>query len=133
MSSRKRKANNTVANVFSQGDDNSPVKQSLFGLVKKGVEEGLTSSQSQPTPSTIGASIVSATANVSLGTKKRFNDRIHNHISMDPLSLRIIDTPQYQRLRSLKQLGENISIYLCICMYVCIYVSFTFIPCIFPS
>ncbi|XP_065828107.1 deoxynucleoside triphosphate triphosphohydrolase SAMHD1-like [Oscarella lobularis] len=36
---------------------------------------------------------------------KVFNDPIHGHIEIDPLCIRIIDTPQFQRLRSLKQLG----------------------------
>ncbi|KAG9332860.1 hypothetical protein JZ751_014487, partial [Albula glossodonta] len=34
-----------------------------------------------------------------------FNDPIHGHIALHPLLVRIIDTPQFQRLRSIKQLG----------------------------
>ena len=34
-----------------------------------------------------------------------YNDPIHHHIQLDRLSLRIIDTPQFQRLHGLKQLG----------------------------
>uniref|UniRef100_A0A3P8X912 HD domain-containing protein n=1 Tax=Esox lucius TaxID=8010 RepID=A0A3P8X912_ESOLU len=34
-----------------------------------------------------------------------FNDPIHGHIEMHPLLVRIIDTPQFQRLRHIKQLG----------------------------
>uniref|UniRef100_A0A3P8ZBV3 HD domain-containing protein n=1 Tax=Esox lucius TaxID=8010 RepID=A0A3P8ZBV3_ESOLU len=34
-----------------------------------------------------------------------FNDSIHGHIEMHPLLVRIIDTPQFQRLRHIKQLG----------------------------
>lgn len=34
-----------------------------------------------------------------------FNDPIHGHIEMHPLLVRIIDTPQFQRLRYIKQLG----------------------------
>ncbi|XP_071777150.1 deoxynucleoside triphosphate triphosphohydrolase SAMHD1-like [Centroberyx gerrardi] len=36
---------------------------------------------------------------------KVFNDPIHGHVEMHPLLIRIIDTPQFQRLRNLKQLG----------------------------
>ncbi|XP_023931442.1 deoxynucleoside triphosphate triphosphohydrolase SAMHD1-like [Lingula anatina] len=36
---------------------------------------------------------------------KVFNDPIHGHIELHPLCVRIIDTPQFQRLRYLKQLG----------------------------
>ena len=34
-----------------------------------------------------------------------FNDPIHGHIELHPLMVKIIDTPQFQRLRSIKQLG----------------------------
>ncbi|XP_063739805.1 deoxynucleoside triphosphate triphosphohydrolase SAMHD1-like isoform X2 [Eleginops maclovinus] len=36
---------------------------------------------------------------------KVFNDPIHGHVELHPLLVRIIDTPQFQRLRNLKQLG----------------------------
>uniref|UniRef100_A0A4W5K0L1 Deoxynucleoside triphosphate triphosphohydrolase SAMHD1 n=1 Tax=Hucho hucho TaxID=62062 RepID=A0A4W5K0L1_9TELE len=36
---------------------------------------------------------------------KVFNDPIHGHIEMHPLLVCIIDTPQFQRLRHIKQLG----------------------------
>ncbi|KAL6483240.1 hypothetical protein MHYP_G00081120 [Metynnis hypsauchen] len=38
---------------------------------------------------------------------KVFNDPIHGHIELHPLLVRIIDTPQFQRLRHIKQLGGN--------------------------
>ncbi|XP_015749994.1 PREDICTED: deoxynucleoside triphosphate triphosphohydrolase SAMHD1-like, partial [Acropora digitifera] len=34
-----------------------------------------------------------------------FNDSIHGHIEIHPLCVKIIDTPQFQRLRNIKQLG----------------------------
>uniref|UniRef100_A0A3B4EVT3 HD/PDEase domain-containing protein n=1 Tax=Pundamilia nyererei TaxID=303518 RepID=A0A3B4EVT3_9CICH len=34
-----------------------------------------------------------------------FNDPIHGHIELPPLLVKIIDTPQFQRLRKIKQLG----------------------------
>nr|XP_060628356.1 deoxynucleoside triphosphate triphosphohydrolase SAMHD1 [Anolis sagrei ordinatus] len=36
---------------------------------------------------------------------KVFNDPVHGHIEMHPLLVKIIDTPQFQRLRYIKQLG----------------------------
>ncbi|XP_078609444.1 deoxynucleoside triphosphate triphosphohydrolase SAMHD1-like isoform X3 [Branchiostoma floridae x Branchiostoma japonicum] len=42
---------------------------------------------------------------VSLENCKIFNDPIHGHIEMHPLCIKIIDTPQFQRLRFIKQLG----------------------------
>ena len=36
---------------------------------------------------------------------KIFNDDVHGHITMHPLCCEIIDTPQFQRLRDIKQLG----------------------------
>ncbi|MCJ8731126.1 hypothetical protein PDJAM_G00195600, partial [Pangasius djambal] len=40
-----------------------------------------------------------------LSEHKVFNDPIHGHIELHPLLVRIIDTPQFQRLRNIKQLG----------------------------
>jgi hypothetical protein len=36
-----------------------------------------------------------------------FNDPIHGHIELHPLMVKIIDTPQFQRLRYIKQLGGS--------------------------
>ncbi|XP_040290956.1 deoxynucleoside triphosphate triphosphohydrolase SAMHD1-like [Bufo bufo] len=38
---------------------------------------------------------------------KVFNDPIHGHIELHPLLVHIIDTPQFQRLRYIKQLGGS--------------------------
>ncbi|KAM9095271.1 deoxynucleoside triphosphate triphosphohydrolase SAMHD1-like [Sarcophilus harrisii] len=38
-------------------------------------------------------------------TMKIFNDPVHGHIEFHPLLIRIIDTPQFQRLRYIKQMG----------------------------
>ncbi|XP_062418113.1 deoxynucleoside triphosphate triphosphohydrolase SAMHD1-like [Pungitius pungitius] len=40
-----------------------------------------------------------------LDKSKVFNDPIHGHMEMHPLLVKIIDTPQFQRLRHIKQLG----------------------------
>lgn len=42
---------------------------------------------------------------IAAGPNKVFNDPIHGHVELHPLLIRIIDTPQFQRLRNLKQLG----------------------------
>lgn len=44
-------------------------------------------------------------------TGKIFNDPIHGHIEIHPLCVKIIDTPQFQRLRSIKQLGGTYFVY----------------------
>ncbi|XP_058499138.1 deoxynucleoside triphosphate triphosphohydrolase SAMHD1-like isoform X2 [Solea solea] len=36
---------------------------------------------------------------------KVFNDPVHGHVELHPLLIKIIDTPQFQRLRNIKQLG----------------------------
>uniref|UniRef100_A0A665T5K9 Deoxynucleoside triphosphate triphosphohydrolase SAMHD1 n=1 Tax=Echeneis naucrates TaxID=173247 RepID=A0A665T5K9_ECHNA len=36
-----------------------------------------------------------------------FNDPIHGHLELHPLLIKIIDTPQFQRLRYIKQLGAT--------------------------
>ncbi|XP_034000671.1 deoxynucleoside triphosphate triphosphohydrolase SAMHD1-like [Trematomus bernacchii] len=42
---------------------------------------------------------------------KVFNDPIHGHMELHPLLVKIIDTPQFQRLRYLKQLGAGYLVY----------------------
>ena len=36
---------------------------------------------------------------------KVFNDSVHGHFELHPLCVLVIDTPQFQRLRHIKQLG----------------------------
>ncbi|XP_050959764.1 uncharacterized protein LOC127161159 [Labeo rohita] len=40
-----------------------------------------------------------------------FNDPIHGHIELHPLLVKMIDTPQFQRLRFIKQLGTKYLVY----------------------
>uniref|UniRef100_A0A3Q3LY55 HD domain-containing protein n=1 Tax=Mastacembelus armatus TaxID=205130 RepID=A0A3Q3LY55_9TELE len=40
-----------------------------------------------------------------------FNDPIHGHIELHPLLIKIIDTPQFQRLRNIRQLGGAYFVY----------------------
>ena len=42
---------------------------------------------------------------------KIFNDCIHAYIRVHPVCVKIIDTPQFQRLRNLKQLGSVYFVY----------------------
>ncbi|KAH9253983.1 hypothetical protein BASA81_008107 [Batrachochytrium salamandrivorans] len=41
------------------------------------------------------------------GTTKRFKDQVYGHIELPALCVAFIDTPQFQRLRLLKQLGAG--------------------------
>ena len=38
-------------------------------------------------------------------------DNVHGQISIHPLLIKVIDTPQFQRLRHLKQLGTLVYVY----------------------
>ncbi|XP_059189264.1 deoxynucleoside triphosphate triphosphohydrolase SAMHD1-like [Centropristis striata] len=42
---------------------------------------------------------------------KVINDPIHGHVELHPLLIKIIDTPQFQRLRHIKQLGGAYHVY----------------------
>ncbi|XP_044066529.1 uncharacterized protein LOC122882805 [Siniperca chuatsi] len=42
---------------------------------------------------------------------KVFNDPIHGHVELHPFLIKIIDTPQFQRLRNIKQLGGAYFVY----------------------
>lgn len=42
---------------------------------------------------------------------KIFNDPIHGHIELHPLCVKVIDTPQFQRLKDLKQVGGVYSVF----------------------
>ncbi|KAK7079542.1 SAM domain and HD [Halocaridina rubra] len=44
-------------------------------------------------------------------TEKIFNDPVHGAISLHPLCVKLVDTPQFQRLRNLKQLGSTYFVY----------------------
>ena len=53
-----------------------------------------------------------------------FNDPIHGSIELDPMLVKIIDTPQFQRLRKLKQLSEACVFKYKNYMYVYIIISY---------
>eukprot|EP00047_Mylnosiga_fluctuans_P016034 m.51227 g.51227 ORF g.51227 m.51227 type:complete len:541 (+) comp6291_c0_seq1:1199-2821(+) len=42
-----------------------------------------------------------------MACKRSIQDRIHGHIELEPVLVAVIDTPHFQRLRSLKQLGAG--------------------------
>ncbi|XP_060731418.1 deoxynucleoside triphosphate triphosphohydrolase SAMHD1-like [Tachysurus vachellii] len=63
---------------------------------------------SQSPPSSSITSSINVTGHLGKGSvrhEKVFNDPIHGHIELHPLLVKIIDTPQFQRLRYIKQLG----------------------------
>ncbi|XP_039460170.1 deoxynucleoside triphosphate triphosphohydrolase SAMHD1-like isoform X1 [Oreochromis aureus] len=63
----------------------------------------------QRTPSQINTALPSSTlssrSSSNIIPHQVFNDPIHGHIELPPLLVKIIDTPQFQRLRNIKQLG----------------------------
>ena len=46
-----------------------------------------------------------------ISIQKVFNDPVHGHIKLHPLLVKIIDTPQFQRLRNIMQLGGCYFVY----------------------
>jgi hypothetical protein len=44
--------------------------------------------------------------------EKRTNDEVHSSIDLCPVAVAFIDTPQFQRLRNLKQLGATEFVYI---------------------
>lgn len=42
---------------------------------------------------------------------RTIHDRIHGHITFEPVLVAVIDTPEFQRLRDLKQLGGTVYVY----------------------
>ncbi|XP_068218155.1 deoxynucleoside triphosphate triphosphohydrolase SAMHD1-like [Palaemon carinicauda] len=44
-------------------------------------------------------------------SEKFFNDAIHGIIQLPPLCVKVVDTPQFQRLRFIKQLGSSYFVY----------------------
>ena len=47
------------------------------------------------------------------GKNKVFNDAVHGHITLPAVCVAVIDTPQFQRLKDLKQLGGVYYIFSC--------------------
>jgi hypothetical protein len=45
------------------------------------------------------------------GGYKIFNDCVHGYIKLHPVCVKVIDTPQFQRLRNLKQVGPLYFVY----------------------
>ncbi|RNF01352.1 SAM domain-containing protein [Trypanosoma rangeli] len=42
---------------------------------------------------------------------KHIQDRVHEYVFLPPIAIRVVDTPEFQRLRSLKQLGTTVFLY----------------------
>nr|XP_034318697.1 deoxynucleoside triphosphate triphosphohydrolase SAMHD1 isoform X3 [Crassostrea gigas] len=69
------------------------------------------SKSNQPSTSETQSSAVDEKSTRPSLPDKIFNDPIHGHIEINPMCVKIIDTPQFQRLRSIKQLGGTYFVY----------------------
>jgi hypothetical protein len=45
------------------------------------------------------------------GKSKMIQDRLHGQVKLEPLLVRVLDTPEYQRLAEIKQLGGTVYVY----------------------
>eukprot|EP00794_Sanderia_malayensis_P018822 gene18822-20718_t len=88
MSERKRK----LGNVSSPNEDALNETQMAHKSLRLQFYDD-TSSGEEETGNLLSQSI------------KVFNDPVHGHIELHPLCTKIVDTPQFQRLRDIKQLG----------------------------
>lgn len=52
-----------------------------------------------------------------------YNDPIHGSIEVHPLLNKIINTPEFHRLKDIKQLGKNTVIWLLYCCYMHVHCS----------
>ena len=77
----------------------------MSNLSNKRIANAAFSNSIDVTPTKIFSPGSNFNSQSSLHKCKKFNDPIHNHISFEGLALKIIDTPEFQRLHSLKQLG----------------------------
>lgn len=50
------------------------------------------------------------------GNSVKFSDPVHGEYVLPKQAAAIIDTPQFQRLRELKQLGLRLVICVCVCV-----------------
>ena len=50
---------------------------------------------------------LSFTGSINLLLFQVFNDPVHGHISLPLILCSVIDTPEFQRLRKIKQLGKH--------------------------
>jgi len=60
--------------------------------------------------SSSSAFTASSSSNYSLASGKKskvINDPVHGHIKLPGYSMEVVDTPQFQRLRDLKQVGTT--------------------------
>ena len=87
---------------------NSPPRRSVFPGIDFEYNDGTPSKRSrrgmsQDVHTTQSSSIADSSSQTLNSTS--YNDPIHQHITLDELTVRIIDTPEFQRLHHLKQLG----------------------------
>ena len=96
------------ATQTSDADCSEPSTQPISTPAAEG------SSHSSPTEALMAASHISASATMPgkvAGKLKEIQDRLYGPIKLEPLLIRVLDTPQYQRLADIKQLGGSVYVY----------------------